>query len=78
MKTPIPFYLREILDHVRDDKRGKVADYIPELAVANPDYLGAAMCTTTGHVYWAGDADIEFTMQSISKPFVYALSLIHI
>ncbi|OFT34644.1 glutaminase [Corynebacterium sp. HMSC08C04] len=75
MKTPIPFYLREILDHVRDDKRGKVADYIPELAVANPDYLGAAMCTTTGHVYWAGDADIEFTMQSISKPFVYALAL---
>ena len=75
MKTPIPFYLREILDHVRDDERGKVADYIPELAVANPDYLGAAMCTTTGHVYWAGDADIEFTMQSISKPFVYALAL---
>lgn len=75
MKTPIPFYLREILDHVRDDKRGKVAGYIPELAVANPDYLGAAMCTTTGHVYWAGDADIEFTMQSISKPFVYALAL---
>ena len=75
MKTPIPFYLREILDHVRDDKRGKVADYIPELAVANPDYLGAAMCSTTGHVYWAGDADIEFTMQSISKPFVYALAL---
>lgn len=75
MKTPIPFYLQEILDSVRDKDGGKVADYIPELAAAEPEYLGAALCTTTGHVYSAGDADVEFTMQSLSKPFVYALAL---
>ncbi|HAT6618105.1 glutaminase [Corynebacterium striatum] len=75
MKTPIPFYLQEILDSVRDKGGGKVADYIPELAAAEPEYLGAALCTTTGHVYSAGDADVEFTMQSLSKPFVYALAL---
>ncbi|QCB29067.1 glutaminase [Corynebacterium endometrii] len=75
MQTPIPFYLEEILDAVRDNKDGDVADYIPELAHADPDKLGIAMCTTSGHVYAVGDADYEFTIQSISKPFVYALAL---
>lgn len=75
VKTPIPFYLNQILNEVRDDKSGAVADYIPELADAEPDYLGAALCTTTGHVYSAGDAEQRFTIQSISKPFVYALAL---
>ncbi|MDD7583013.1 glutaminase [Corynebacterium sp. 32222D000AT] len=75
MKTPIPFYLEEILDKVRYSDGGAVADYIPELADANPSYLAAAMCTTTGNVYSAGDREERFTIQSISKPFVYALAL---
>lgn len=75
MQTPIPFYLDEILDKVRYQDGGAVADYIPQLAAANPSYLGAALCTTTGHLYSAGDDEKEFTMQSISKPFVYALAL---
>ncbi|AKE40848.1 L-glutaminase [Corynebacterium kutscheri] len=75
MKTPIPFYLNEILDQVRHRDGGAVADYIPELAQVNPDQLGAALCTTTGHIYSAGDDTALFTMQSISKPFVYALAL---
>ncbi|MEX3517053.1 glutaminase [Corynebacterium camporealensis] len=75
MKTPIPFYLEEILERVRDNTDGEVADYIPELAEADPEKLGAAMCTTTGNVYSAGDDDVEFTIQSISKPFTYALAL---
>ncbi len=75
MQTPIPFYLDEILEKVRYQDGGAVADYIPQLAAANPSYLGAALCTTTGHLYSAGDDEEEFTMQSISKPFVYALAL---
>ncbi|QPK78818.1 glutaminase [Corynebacterium lizhenjunii] len=75
MKSPIPFYLQKILDSVRGNKDGAVADYIPELAQANPDYLGIALCSTTGHIYAAGDAQQRYTMQSISKPFVYALAL---
>ncbi|MBM4648640.1 glutaminase, partial [Streptococcus pneumoniae] len=47
MKTPIPFYLQEILTQVRGNRSGAVADYIPELAKAEPDYLGVAICTTT-------------------------------
>lgn len=75
MNTPIPFYLEEILDQVRGNNGGQVADYIPELANADISQLGVAMCTTSGHVYSAGDADVEFTIQSISKPFVYAMAL---
>ena len=75
MKTPIPFYLEKILNSVRDEDGGEVADYIPELAEANPDQLGVALCSVTGHLYSAGDAENRFTIQSISKPFVYALAL---
>ena len=75
MKTPIPDYLSGLLDKIRSTDSGKVADYIPELAAAEPDYLGAALCTTTGHVYSAGDDSRRFTIQSISKPFIFALAV---
>ena len=54
---------------------GRVADYIPELAKADPDAFGIAFATTTGEVYAAGDAQRPFTMQSVSKPFVYGAAL---
>lgn len=75
MKTPIPYYLGQILESVRDEDGGEVADYIPELANADPNKLAVALCSSTGHVYSAGDAEHEFSIQSISKPFVYALAL---
>lgn len=75
MQTPIPEYLADLLDDVRDQDGGDVASYIPELAAADPSRLAIAFCTTSGHVYSAGDADVEFTIQSISKPFVYALAV---
>lgn len=45
------------------------ADDIPELAAADPERLGAAIATTTGAVSSAGDAEVEFSIQSISQPF---------
>ncbi|HIW90998.1 MAG TPA: glutaminase [Candidatus Corynebacterium avicola] len=75
MQTPIGDYLSEILDRVRDDDSGEVADYIPELATADPNPLAVALCTTQGRIYSAGDDEHEFTIQSISKPFVYAVAL---
>jgi glutaminase len=33
------------------------------------------MATADGHVYSVGDADREFTIQSISKPFVFGIAL---
>ncbi|MEU8899907.1 glutaminase A [Nocardia sp. NPDC048505] len=67
--------LRNLLHRLAPDDSGAVADYIPELAVVDPNSLGAAMVSVQGDIYDAGDSDIEFTIQSVSKPFVYALAL---
>ncbi|GAA4202314.1 glutaminase A [Actinocatenispora rupis] len=54
---------------------GEIVSYIPRLALADPTLFGVAMASTEGHRYQAGDADVAFTLQSVSKPFVYALAL---
>jgi glutaminase len=54
---------------------GRVADYIPELGKADPTWFGFAMATTEGQVYGVGDADLPFTIQSVSKPFLYGYAL---
>jgi glutaminase len=54
---------------------GAVATYIPELAKANPEWFGICVATTDGAVYEVGDTRLPFTVQSISKPFVYGLAL---
>lgn len=75
MRSPIPDYLTEALDGVRDDDSGEPAGYIPELASADPGRLAAVFATVDGETYSAGDAEVAFTIQSISKPFVYALAI---
>ena len=54
---------------------GEPADYIPELAKADPNWFGICLVTTGGSVYEVGDSQLPFTIQSISKPFVYGLAL---
>src|ERR1700720_4563064 len=54
---------------------GDVASYIPELSKANPDHFGISLATLDGHVYEVGDTRTPFTIQSMSKPFVFALAL---
>ncbi|NJQ02054.1 glutaminase [Streptomyces zingiberis] len=75
MRSVVPDYLAEVLGDVEPDTSGEPAGYIPELAAADPDRLGAVFATVDGKVYGAGDVDTEFTIQSISKPFAYALAL---
>ena len=50
---------------------GKVADYIPALKNVDPDSVGIACCTLDGEVITAGDADKDFSVQSIAK--IYSL-----
>jgi glutaminase len=57
------------------DMSGAVADYIPELSKANPVHFGIGLASLDGHVYDVGDCAEEFTIQSISKAFVFALAL---
>jgi glutaminase len=54
---------------------GAVANYIPELGKADPDHFGISLATLDGHVYEVGDTNVPFTIQSMSKPFVFALAL---
>jgi glutaminase len=57
------------------DRSGAVADYIPELTRADPSAFGIAIATVDGGLHAVGDIDKEFTIQSVSKAFVYCLAL---
>ncbi|MET0880249.1 MAG: glutaminase A [Acidimicrobiales bacterium] len=52
---------------------GEVADYIPALAAAPRDAFGACIAGSAGGLYEVGDTTTPFSMQSVSKPFVFAL-----
>jgi glutaminase len=54
---------------------GHIADYIPELATANPQHFGITLCTVDGQIVEAGDCLQPFTIQSVSKPFVFGMAL---
>ncbi len=55
--------------------RGRVADYIPALARVDPRHFGLAIATCEGDVAVAGDADVGFSVQSISKVFTLTMAL---
>ena len=55
--------------------RGRVADYIPALASVDPRHFGLAIVGCDGQVAVAGDADVAFSVQSISKVFTLTMAL---
>lgn len=73
--TNIKQTLTDVYNKYKNAKGGKNADYIPELAKVNPAFFGIAIVTVDGEMKSIGDADIPFAIESISKPFVYALAL---
>ncbi|MFE3113638.1 glutaminase [Kitasatospora indigofera] len=54
---------------------GRVADYIPALAEADPAQFGMAIATVDGEVYGAGDWEQPFSIQSVSKLFSLTLTM---
>ena len=73
--SPIDAYLARLHEEWLPERSGAVADYIPPLALADPDAFGIAVTTTEGHSYEVGDSRERFTIQSMSKPFTYGLAL---
>src|SRR5664279_4764407 len=73
--SPIDSYLQTLYERWQGDRSGVVADYIPPLALADPDWFGIGIATTDGHCYEIGETRRLFTIQSISKPFTYGLAL---
>jgi glutaminase len=55
--------------------KGRVASYIPELAKQDPGQLGVSVCLPDGTILHVGDADVCFTLQSISKIFSLIVAL---
>lgn len=73
--SPFRSYLLDLHDKYQEIDEGSVADYIPELALAKPEWFGICVVTTDGREFEVGDCDKLFTIQSISKAFVYGLAL---
>lgn len=55
------------------DTEGVVSTVYPALERIPPNLFGVCMVGTNGKVHSAGDVDYEFTIMSVSKPFVFAL-----
>jgi glutaminase len=74
-QPPLQRFLTSCYEEFRADDSGAVADYIPELKRANPAHFGIGLVTIDGHIYEVGDSAVPFTIQSVSKAFVFALAL---
>jgi len=72
--------MKQILDDIThamasETNRGKVADYIPQLAHVDPQRFGICVATPDGYTYSSGDAATPFSIQSISKVFTLTIAL---
>jgi glutaminase len=72
---PMARVLASLTERVAGIHDGAPASYIPVLAEADPRWFGMALVTMDGHGYSAGDSENRFTIQSVSKPFVFGLVL---
>ena len=75
MQSPIQTYLETLHSELQALTDGELASYIPELAKVNANSFGICLVTMDGTAYTVGDTAQPFTIQSISKAFVYATSL---
>ncbi|KFA75736.1 hypothetical protein S40288_04966 [Stachybotrys chartarum IBT 40288] len=75
MQSPIPDYLKIVLDNARSIEDGKPASYIETLAKADTSKMAVALAMVDGTMYSSGDDQVEFSVQSISKAFVYAIAI---
>ena len=77
MSCPEPDEVRDLVteayERYRTNGDGAVADYIPALAAASPDLFGISVFGVGGRSFEIGDVDTQFSIQSVSKPFVFAL-----
>lgn len=76
MTEDLSTVLEEILATARTSlDRGKVADYIPELARVDPSRFALSVVLADGSQHSVGDTDVAFSIQSVSKVFALAIAL---
>ena len=57
----------------KSNKDGENSQVYPALARVPADLFGVCVVGTTGRLYGAGDIEYEFSIMSVSKPFLFAL-----
>lgn len=65
--------VRRAYERFKENIEGKNSDVYPALARVPSDLFGICVVGTSGDVFQVGDADHEFSIMSVSKPFVFAL-----
>jgi glutaminase len=75
LPTPdlITALVREAHQRFKSNTEGRNSDVYPALARVRSELFGVCVVGTSGSVYAAGDTDYEFSIMSVSKPFVFAL-----
>lgn len=76
MTHDLTAFLQDLDREIREKNDwGEPANYIPELARINPAQFGISVALADGTVHSAGNADVGFSIQSISKIFSLACVL---
>ena len=60
-------------ERLKSNTDGQNSQVYPALASVPSDLFGICVVGTSGNVYAVGDSDYEFTIMSVSKPFIFAL-----
>ncbi|PTX96253.1 glutaminase [Spartobacteria bacterium LR76] len=76
-RLPSPENVQTLIEETHEKFRtvneGANADYIPALAGAPTELFGICLTEVSGVVHEAGETNVPFSIQSVSKPFVFAL-----
>lgn len=76
-RLPPPDTVRAVVaeahERFKSNSDGRNSDVYPALARVPANLFGLCVVGTNGHVDAVGDSDYEFSIMSVSKPFVFAL-----
>jgi glutaminase len=74
---PSPERIKDLVDEAYErfasDTAGENSAIYPALQNVSRDLFGICVARTDGFIYSVGDAEYDFTIMSVSKPFVFAL-----
>lgn len=65
--------VREAYERFKGNDEGEISEVYPALARVPRDLFSICVVSTSGRVYAAGEVEHEFSIMSVSKPFVFAL-----
>src|SRR5262245_10454696 len=74
---PSPERIKDLVDEAYEkfvaDDRGQNSTVYPALRNVSRDLFGICVVRTDGFIHSVGDAEYDFTIMSVSKPFLFAL-----